>query len=630
MLSSEQKRKKLMEQVASLRADVQQLDETLDTEQINEQALVETRERLQDLKQQNALLRAFSLRAANHRKVVQEHSKKVGDRLAVFRQISSKAEQEVGISDTKEGSKHKLWHGTGPEPEVLQDVRGACFRRFQFLKSLYDEQDSSTESCGGGGHDLRSAIYQQWLSQVEGANATHPPNHILTALESLAAENEEELVELSSKIDVVKDMASLRFSYTSSHLQDESEPAAVLRSVKSLLEEGWRDCEVRAVEKIGAIRREKEMSSKLSSLVRELNLVLEERYGHSSELLAATREAIELELNVTERRKYHQELKEQGHLLANSLYTKNSEIRALQQKHGRILDFQQLVDRKQDLIRALVKGNSSAKSHLMKTQAEIGSFVEKKLEKHEESIRSLTADLHNSISSEVKLFTTISLPCLDRRVIDEMQRVPVHKLSIYRLDTSFSNPQFFRGIKQSLSFPLYKAPEHLIERAAQVKMEVMALRAKLSHQRNALQALQRQHHITPVTDAQALTERVQELNDECSKSTIPAIQKQLDQCNQAIEFTDELRNEIQDWWEQPAQFLVPWIKQHGMNVQQWVQKWNALIQWDLAQAAERRRLHPANPREPELTVSASREFVRCIAFEVTERSVTVGLVLKLD
>ncbi|XP_067874739.1 HAUS augmin-like complex subunit 5 [Heterodontus francisci] len=592
----QEQRRKLLQQLTSLRADLRQLDETSDREQqaIDEQALAETRERLQDLKLRNTLLKAFLLRTVNKRQVLQEHRKKVADRLHVFRQISSKAEEEVGFGSAQDGLTCKSWPGTSPEPEVLQDVRGTCFTRYQLLKTLYDDQESPAGDSSDDSRDLRSANYQRWLSQVEGVNATHPPNHVLTALESLAAENKEELVELHSKVDVLKDMETLRFCYSSSHLQDMSEPPAVLRSVKSLLEEGWRDCEVRVVEKIGAVRREKEMNCRLTSLAREFNLLLQEQYGHDTELLTTCREAFELELSVSERRGYQQELMEQAHLLANSMCAKNREVQSLQQKHARILDFQALVDSKQDLIRVLVKGNSSAKSHLMKTQTEIASFVEQKLGKHEETIRCLTEELHNSICRELNVFAAISLACLDQRLIQEVQRVPVHKLSIHRLDTSSNNPQFFQQFKKNLSFPLYKAPEHLIDCVTKMKMEVQALRAMIFHQRGALQALQIQHNITPVTDAQALIERIQQQNEECAKNCIPVIEKLLKKCNQAIEFTDELRDDVQDWWEQPAQFLVPWVKQYGLNVQGWIQKWSELIHWGLMHA----RREEAEPQKP--------------------------------
>ncbi|GCB62425.1 hypothetical protein scyTo_0011465 [Scyliorhinus torazame] len=284
----EQKRRKLLEQLVSLRADIQQLDENTDREQqdIEEQALRETRERLQDLKDRNVLLKAFLQRAVSQRKSLQEQSKRVDDRLHVFRHIGSKADQGVGVGSASDGM---LWCGSGQEPEVLQDVRGSCFTRFGLLKSLYDEQENVQGGNGDGGRDLRNASYHQWLNQIEGINATHPANHILAAMESLAAENKKELMELQSRVDVVKDMEALRFSYSSFHLQDVSEPPPVLRSVKSLLEDGWRDCEVRAVEKIGAIRRDKAMGSRLTLLSWEFKLLMEEQYGHDSVLLNAVR-----------------------------------------------------------------------------------------------------------------------------------------------------------------------------------------------------------------------------------------------------------------------------------------------------------------------------------------------------
>ncbi|XP_072326274.1 HAUS augmin-like complex subunit 5 [Scyliorhinus torazame] len=115
-------------------------------------------------------------------------------------------------------------------------------------------------------------------------------------------------------------------------------------------------------------------------------------------------------------------------------------------------------------------------------------------------------------------------------------------------------------------------------------MEALFVRVILQQQQDALQALQRRCSITPVTDADALIGRIQQLTEECEKTSIPNIHKLLNKCSQAVEFTDRLRNDVHDWWEQPAQFVLPWVKHHGHNVQGWIHKWNGLIHWGLVQS----------------------------------------------
>ncbi|XP_072122336.1 HAUS augmin-like complex subunit 5 [Mobula birostris] len=596
----ELEKKRLMDLVISLRADIQELDGISDPAQqmADERAVVEVRRRLQDLRQQHVLLKAYSLRAASQRQSLQEHGRKVGERLRGLSEVRSAAQQSVGLLRTKEGLKHSVWHRTGPEPRVLQDLRAACHSRFQYLKSLYDEKSRSPDSCRDGDSNNRSSIYQQWLSQVERAIAAHPPKHILAALESLAAENEEELLELWSKVNVARDLEELRFSYSSSHLQDVSEAPPVLRSVKSLLQEGWRDCELRAVEKVRAARRQMQLKCHLLALDQEFKLLLEERLGHSPELLNANRELFDLQLDLVERQGYCQELVEQGHLINNAIVARNREIQSLQQKHNRILEFQGLVDVKQDLVRALVKGNSSAKSHLMSTQAEIILFRDQDLQQHKNIVRGLTEHLHDSISRELKLFSSVSLPCLDRRLLAGSQRVPAHTLSIHRMESSMNNPQFYQRLMDLLSFPLYKAPEHLIDEAAERKMEREALQMLLGQQREALEAVQQRRANLSVTDTQALVERVRELDERCVRETIPAIHRILEQCQQALNFTHTLNQDINDWWEQPAQFLVPWVKKEGRNVQDWLQRWSQLVQRSQDYCRELERQRPPAAQDP--------------------------------
>nr|XP_032625242.1 HAUS augmin-like complex subunit 5 [Chelonoidis abingdonii] len=96
----------------------------------------------------------------------------------------------------------------GVEPEVLPDMRTACQLRFHFLKSLF-EHSMSGAFPSGTSKELLDASYQHWLSMVEDILDSHPPNHVLAALEHLALENTLQMQELTSCIDIPHDVEAL-------------------------------------------------------------------------------------------------------------------------------------------------------------------------------------------------------------------------------------------------------------------------------------------------------------------------------------------------------------------------------------------------------------------------------------
>ncbi|XP_044847451.1 uncharacterized protein LOC123351844 [Mauremys mutica] len=177
-------------------------------------------------------------------------------------------------------------------------------------------------------------------------------------------------------------------------------------------------------------------------------------------------------------------------------------LQALQSKRQRILDFRHLVREKQQHVRALIKGTSYIKSQLRKDQAEVQAFVQRKLLGPEQDVTLESQWLHGGVECEFRQLGAIALPCLLRRSLLGSQQVPAHELSIHRLDrTALAQHRAFLTVCQASGFPLYKAPEHLLPHMAELKKELLALRAQLGYKNRVLASLQ-QRQGSPGTDAQ--------------------------------------------------------------------------------------------------------------------------------
>ncbi|CAM4697402.1 unnamed protein product, partial [Caretta caretta] len=175
---------------------------------------------------------------------------------------------------------------------------------------------------------------------------------------------------------------------------------------------------------------------------------------------------------------------------------------------------------------------------------------------------------------EVRQLGAIALPCLLHRSLLGSQQVPAHELSIHRLDqTGLAQHRAFLTVCQAAGFPLYKAPEHLLPHMAELKKELLALRAQLSYKSQALASLQQRQG----TDVQVLLQALRDHDREQAGALGPRIQLVTEQCERRMERWPEVQATIDAWWEQPGQFSLPAEHRQGLTLQQWLERWTLAL-----------------------------------------------------
>nr|XP_048684747.1 LOW QUALITY PROTEIN: HAUS augmin-like complex subunit 5 [Caretta caretta] len=439
---SRERRQQLAQGVARLRGELQQLDLQMGDSPEREVSLEAAQERIRDAQRRSLLLKAYAARLAKERQQLQGSVAQLRGRLEQLKDISRKAKVELTV-----GGKLPDLGFAGLEPEVLDMV------------------------------------------------GSHPPNHVQAALEHLALENTLQMQELTSRIDIPRDVEALK---------------AVL------------ELELRAVR------------------------------------LAGLRDGL---------RRGCQELEQEAS-------ARHAELQALQSKRQRILDFRHLVREKQQQVRALIKGTSYIKCQLHKDQAEVQAFVQRKLLGPEQDVTLESQRLHGGVEREVRQLGAIALPCLLHRSLPGSQQVPAHELSIHRLDrTGLAQHRAFLTVCQAAGFPLYKAPEHLLPHMAELKKELLALRAQLSYKSQALASLQQRQG----TDVQVLLQALRDHDREQAGALGPRIQLVTEQCERRMERWPEVQATIDAWWEQPGQFSLPAEHRQGLTLQQWLERWTLAL-----------------------------------------------------
>ncbi|KAL8220146.1 UNVERIFIED_CONTAM: hypothetical protein K2H54_039590 [Gekko kuhli] len=567
--SESERRKQLLQGIARLRGELEQIDGQIESAQreltADEVTLEVSQEKIRDTKRRTLLLKAYSARVTAERQQLKTRVVQVRGRLEQLQEMERKAKTAVafGSGRAPEAGFPSL------EPEVLRDVQEACHLQFHFLKTLFEHSVSGNFPSGMSEEQL-SMSYQHCLSVAEKIAGSHPPAHILSALEHLALQNTHQLQELTDGIDIPRDVEALKFRYASTHLEDVSDIAGDLPSVQGLIQEGWSECEMLCVQQLPLQAEQKQLAAQLEAIIQEMHRVLSD--GSERSILA--RAVFELELRAVKLRGYRDGLLNSCRALGEAVRTRYEELQGFQAKRQRILDFRHLVNEKQQHIRTLIKGTSYIKSQLRKEQSEVRDFIEKKLLTQELRVEQEAQRLHNRIEREVQQFQGVALPCLVRRDLPGSQRIPAHELSIHRLNrTAPAKYRAFTNVCNGASFPLYKAPEQLLSHVAELKKALLCLRTQLGLKQRTMGSLQHQLENTPEPDVQALLQEVRAHDQEQACELLPRILRVTEQCKCCIEHWPEVQAVVDAWWEQPGQFTLPGERRFGCTLQQWLERW---------------------------------------------------------
>ncbi|XP_048844692.1 HAUS augmin-like complex subunit 5 [Brienomyrus brachyistius] len=567
-LSEVAKKERLKKDIEETRAELNQLDAQIRADEAQlvaeERCIGRSWDSDRDSRQRDLLLRAARQRCADERRSVDEDCRRLNGHCQAFSQLSRKAEVEL-VFGSDDSSSDSL-SSSGPEPQVLRAVRELVEERVRFFCSLLEsELKKVPPSAVHMSREQRGAIFQHWLSAVEDLLQSHPPNHLLSALQHLASHQQVALQEKLATLDVGQDVAALGYRYASSRPQEVSGQDEELPSVRSLLQSGWQDVEQIFVQQALTQVRVRQLKIQLDARKKEAELDLLAGVGQTE---ALAKVAFDAELQCVMKAALRDSVLCQCEQLEEQVRLGQDAVLGLRGQWQSIVDFRQRLDNKQEQIRGLIKGNSAAKTKVSRVHAEVGHFVQHKVAPLCQSVLDAAGNLRNTVSQGVRQMAGLSLAALDARTLDGVQRVPAEWLSIHRLHSGT-----FHSLCQNLDFPMYKAPEQLSAQAVSQQLRLRFLRRLLqlhSASQTALQNLRAQQRAPDLT---ALLLQVRELDEELLQSLLPRVRQLSQRTSQALLFAAEVKTAIGHWWEQPAQSALPEMTTGGLTLQQWLQRW---------------------------------------------------------
>uniref|UniRef100_A0A671QXN0 HAUS augmin-like complex subunit 5 n=1 Tax=Sinocyclocheilus anshuiensis TaxID=1608454 RepID=A0A671QXN0_9TELE len=496
-----------------------------------------------DGRHRQILLDSFRQRCSEERNILLEDTHMIGTQRL-------KAEEKLvfGPSDSSDSE-------AGADPLVLVNVSELCSERVLFFQCLLESElnvNPSTEFT----HEQRKAVIQHWTSAVENVLRSHPPNQVLSALQVLTSRQQVVLKEKIAALNVERDISDLGFRHQSDHLIDVSaDQEEELTPVRSLLQSAWEEVEQSYFELAQVHNRCGKLETELTTLMRKAET-------------AHSRCVFELEMEGVKQAAVRDSIREQCAQLQLQAREGLDAIRTLQTQWQSVMDFRQLVDRRQEQIRRLIKGNSTVKTELTCVHAEVGQFVQEKLNAQFCNVIKASSGLRNSVSQGAKHFSCVALAALDCRVMKGGQRPPAAQLSIHWIQS----PAFHK-LCESLSFPMYMAPEELWSQATTLQLELRNLRRLLQLFSESSADLQKLTAQLPSPDQQTLVQRVKMVDEEILQTLLPRAHELTQRCSKGLLYTEQVKTAITHWWEQPGQFALPEMQREGLTFQQWLQRW---------------------------------------------------------
>ncbi|XP_051929622.1 HAUS augmin-like complex subunit 5 isoform X1 [Hippocampus zosterae] len=567
------KKSELQSKIEQLKSEIGHLDSEIRAteEQLvtRERSISSTWAQVEDSQERNIFLQAFKQSCVSGRKMLSSDIQEINGYCQDLEQMARKAEVEVLFENQLPSNcdVDALLFKSPVEAQVLRQVRKLCNDRVHFYQSL-QESELKTADFGRMTGGQRSAVFQYWLNGVVNLMDVYPPKHILAALQHLASEEQKALDAKVSSLDVTQDVKALGFRYESNLLldisaedDDDLPPEALLQAARQEVKERFDELSqthsrVQQLH-IQLLACRQQAEQKVSSLVDD----------RKNDALALS--VLDLELQCVMKAAVRDHIREWCIQVDQDARGQQESLRKLRSQRQTIVDFRQQVVQRQEQITSLIKGNSSAKTELIRMHEELQDFLKSKLLPQCQDVTAAANSIRNSISKEVRQMGNISLQALDRRTVDGIQRIPSLWLSIHRLQSPT-----FSSLCQNMVFPLYRAPEELCAQAYCDQLERRFLSQLLQLHSTTLRKSEEEAAHLLASDQNALLSRVKEEDKKLLKSLVPRARILTQKCAEGLSYGETVQMAISDWWDQPAQHVLPDVQKRGLTFQQWRERWN--------------------------------------------------------
>ncbi|PVD27777.1 hypothetical protein C0Q70_12949 [Pomacea canaliculata] len=441
---------------------------------------------------------------------------------------------------------HPKSEGNELETTTMRQVRESCERIENFLHH-------TLQGSFGKDKTMFSTKKDQLWKTVERTLRENRIGQVLSAIEQLSQAGANAIREHTLKINLQQDAQKLRFKYRrGGHLTDASKQPTALQSVHQLLQDSQLQHVLRYVETEKHRNTVFRLVEGLNTTRGLINSSLKKYLGSEAGSLQLASAVVQAKLDLTADRAAALLLRQEAEALREKVAKGCTERDNLLAIHRKIQDFYDLA---------------------------ITLYILRSLSGHESEIYTLTTDLKGNVIAEVDRFASLSMPYLAWLYLDSTTKCSLLDLSInYRnhpAATSIRQP--LQAVLSHLEFPDFKASECILHHCLQLKQELESTAASTSAQISSCQQLVYVSgfscNLDNITD---LCEKVKSQDKKEIENLLPRLQKRISKTAHASTECIKVKDHVQAWWEQPAQFVTPWLMVEDHTYQQWYNKWRII------------------------------------------------------
>uniref|UniRef100_A0A8C5QNG4 HAUS augmin-like complex subunit 5 n=1 Tax=Leptobrachium leishanense TaxID=445787 RepID=A0A8C5QNG4_9ANUR len=582
------RRKQLCRQILDLRSELQHLQEQIHCSEQEITRCSLSSERSQDFCHRALLLQAFKKKRDEECDALTARYAPIKQRISHLQALSRSSQRPVvyGISDVSAAPI--------PYPDALElmAVQEMCKDRYDFLRSIYDKA-LNAPVLANSSLEEHTQTHKQWMSDVQKFWSMLPPNIVIAAVKHAAMETSDDarkLQTLHTVTSCVEPLSIRPFSPSQSDDDSDEEPegdilarshrgrlVSILHgrpgkipTFQRLLQEGWEDS-VKVTTGLHLIQhRVEQLSEQLATVIQET----QKKLSDEGDVAALTRAAFDTELRAVLLRGYRDGLLLECRVLQDSVNARKQEARLLQEKKQDVEEHKHLLSKKRHQFHILLQEAQKAEDRLRNLHNELKVFVHGRLQPLPQQLLRESERLQDAVQKEIKHFSAIFLPSLQKVSVQGGGQVPVHELSINRL-SSVQNPHYsnYRVLYSSLQIPFYKSPECLLNVLADLRKDMFFMHTQLAFRWRAMQNLQNLSDGQHDPDTEALLTMLAEHYAKQMNYLIPKLQYLVQQCDKRMEYAKTVQAVMTDWWEQPAQQCLPGEQRGGLTLQQWRDRW---------------------------------------------------------
>ncbi|XP_066911701.1 putative leucine-rich repeat-containing protein DDB_G0290503 [Clytia hemisphaerica] len=459
-------------------------------------------------------------------------------------------------------ARSKSKNAPGKESPCMRNVRETC----EIISSFFMQQ--YYENAGLQVEKDKEISKDELWNQTEDIVHSYSPQEIQDAMVSNVKQSTSNLNEICSRIDLKRDAQNLKFMFETGKLKDVSTKPVLMQTVQQLIEEGQKQHFKRFLASEKAKNKAHELEKKLQSINNGIKEKISNKYeGEKAEELMSMM-LLKQEEGMLD--SSHQYLQQEITRLKAEKHLKEKEVGVLLEKYDRIQSFDRTVQGKQTVIQRLIKNNGSAKSKHQQQHNDIVTKAEEKIIKCQSELPAVCDRFKEAQLEEISEYTKTPIANLQTIITSSDKRLLVSELSINRTSQKFKQPggEQLKMIQSTIEASTHTPSESIISKLLETTGETFDRRSHLANDE--------QHRITnTVTKMEEIRERISHSNKEDINASLPSLKDCQRKSHDILSESLKFRNAVNTWWDQPAQHLVPWVKEDGHNTTQYLDKFTA-------------------------------------------------------